>query len=187
MKYFRKLTGHNIYLSPITIEDLEQYTEWLNDLFITTRLGNASDNITINREKEILEALIKDGHNYAIVEKETDILIGNISLFNINNIHRIAEIGLFIGTSEMRGKGFGPEAMKLLIEYGFKILNLNNIMLNVKEFNENAMKAYEKIGFKEFGRRTECYFTNGKYYDVIHMEILSRNFESNFLNELLPM
>lgn len=186
MKYFRKLVGDNVYLSPVNMEDLKQYTQWLNDLHITTRLGNATENITMDKEKELLERLDKDGHMYAIIEKETDTLLGNIGLFNINNIHRIAEIGIFIGNSECRGKGYGTEAMRLLMEYGFKILNLYNIMLTVKDFNENAIEAYKKIGFKEFGRRKECYFLNGKYYDVIYMEVLAKEFKGEFLNELMP-
>lgn len=186
MRYFRKLIGDKIFLSPMNMEDLNQYTEWLNDLFITMRLGNATENITIDKEKELLESLNKDGHNYAIVDKEADTLLGNIGLFNVNNIHRVAEIGLFIGNSQSRGKGYGTEAMRLLMEYGFKVLNLNNIMLTVKGFNENAIGAYKKIGFKEFGRRTECYFINGKYHDVIYMQVLAKEFKSDFLGEFLP-
>ena len=54
-------------------------------------------------------------------------------------------------------------------------------MLTVKSFNERAIKCYEKVGFKEFGRRRESYFLNGKYYDDVHMDILSKEFIGNYI------
>lgn len=71
-----------------------------------------------------------------------------------------------------RNKGYGAEVLDLLLDYGFNYLNLNNIMLNVKSFNERAIACYKKVGFKEFGRRRESYFLNGKYYDDIQFELL---------------
>ena len=78
-----------------------------------------------------------------------------------------------IGDEENRSKGYGTEAMKLLVDYGFNILGLHNIDLNVFEFNKQAIKAYEKVGFKEYGRRHESYFLDGKFYDEISMEIIN--------------
>ena len=71
--------------------------------------------------------------------------------------------------------------MTKLLDYGFNYLNMNNIMLNVKSFNERAIACYKKVGFKEFGRRRESYFLNGKYYDDIQMDILAREFKGNYI------
>ena len=57
-----------------------------------------------------------------------------------------------------------------MIDLWFKYLNLNNIDLQVFNFNENAIACYKKLGFKEYGRRHEAYYCNGKYYDEIFME-----------------
>ena len=54
-------------------------------------------------------------------------------------------------------------------------------MLTVKSFNERAIKCYEKVGFKEFGRRRESYFLNGKYYNDVYMDILSKEFIGNYI------
>lgn len=54
-------------------------------------------------------------------------------------------------------------------------------MLTVMSFNERAIKCYKKVGFKEFGRRRQCYFLNGKYYDRIYMDILANEFEGNYI------
>ncbi len=63
--------------------------------------------------------------------------------------------------------------------FGFNYLNLNNIKLDVMEFNKRAQACYKKCGFKEYGRRRKCRFINGKYYDVIEMDILSEEFKEN--------
>ena len=78
-------------------------------------------------------------------------------------------------------KGYGAEVLNLLLDYGFNYLNMNNIMLNVKSFNERAIACYKKVGFKEYGRRREAYFLNGKYYDHVFMDILAREFEGNYI------
>ena len=75
----------------------------------------------------------------------------------------------------------GTEAIKLILEYGFKYMNLNNIKLDLMEFNTRALKCYEKCGFKEYGRRRKCKFVNGKYYDSISMDILAEEFEGDFI------
>ena len=61
------------------------------------------------------------------------------------------------------------------MDFGFNYLNLNEINLDVMEFNKRAIKCYEKVGFKEYGRRRKCVYLNGKYYDKISMDILNLN------------
>ncbi|NLW02501.1 MAG: GNAT family N-acetyltransferase [Clostridiaceae bacterium] len=186
MKYFSKIEGERVFLSPISMDDLEQYTVWMNDLSMTMNLGQAQAAISLAAEKEFLDKLIKEGHNYAIVLKTNETLIGNCSLFNINHIHRTAETGIFIGDEKYRGKGYGTEAMLLLLAYGFKILNLNNVMLKVFSFNQRAIRSYEKAGFRVFGRRSQAYCVNGKYYDEVFMEALARDFSTTLLDDVLP-
>lgn len=58
---------------------------------------------------------------------------------------------------------------------------MHNVNLEVFSFNKRAIKCYEKVGFKEYGRRHDVYFLDGKYYDKVEMEILEDDFrkESN--------
>jgi len=172
MRYYRKLSGERLYLSPINTDDAEIYTKWLNDFTVSGGLGNFRMMISLDSEKKILEQLTNEGHNYAIVLDKDDLLIGNIGLMEIDNINRSAEVGLFIGESENRGKGYGSEAMRLILDFGFKTLNLHNIMLHVHSDNEQAIACYKKVGFKEFGRRREARYISGSYIDLVHMEIL---------------
>lgn len=181
MKYFKKLLGENIYLSPRNIEDVEKYTKWLNDFETTDYTGRSGALVTLEAEKEYLEKHINDEATFGIIELKTDKLIGSISLEKINYISRRATLGIFIGDKDTRNKGYGTEAIRLILDYGFNYLNLNNIQLDVMEFNERAIACYKKCGFKEYGRRRKSEFVNGKYYDRISMDILAEEFKNSYI------
>ena len=181
MKYFKKLLGEKIYLSPRNTEDVEKFTEWLNDFETTDYIGRSGALVTIESEKEYLEKHAKDEATFGIIEIETDELIGTISLENIDYISRKATLGIFIGEKEARNKGYGTEAIQLILDYGFNYLNLNNIKLDVLSFNERAIACYKKCGFKEYGRRRKSEFVNGKYYDRISMDILKEEFIQSYI------
>lgn len=182
MKYYKKLVGDRIYLSPMCIEDAEKYVEWFNDFKMTDGVGASSRVMNVEAERTFIKNTLENNRlSFAIVKLENDEIIGNCGLEDISYIHRIGTIGIFIGDEDNRSKGYGAEALKLLIEYGFKYLNINNIMLNVKSFNERAIACYKKVGFKEFGRRRESYFLNGKYYDDVQMDILAKEFEGSYI------
>jgi RimJ/RimL family protein N-acetyltransferase len=182
MKYFKKLVGENIYLSPMNVEDAEIYSKWMNDFNTTDYLGLSSNIVNLIDEKTWLEKSLKESRlQFAVVDLENDKLIGNCGFDDIDKTRRTATIGLFIGDEENRNKGYGTQMLKLLLDYGFNYLNFRNIMLKVYSFNERAMKAYKKVGFKEIGRRRESYFLNGKYYDDIYMDILSDEFSESYI------
>lgn len=181
MKYFKKLIGENIYLSPRNSQDVEIFTQWLNDFETTDYLGRSGLLTTIDAEKKYLEENSNPEATFVIVTLEDDKMIGSVSLEEINSINRTATLGIFIGDKEYRNKGWGTEAIQLILEYGFHYLNLQNIKLDLMEFNERALKCYQKCGFKEYGRRRKCKFINGKYYDSISMDILAEEFNGNYI------
>jgi len=177
MKYFKKIEGDRIYLSPINIEDVELYVKWLNDFSVGDGTGFSQKVTTITKEKEWITKVHEKGeYQFAIIKKENDTLIGNCGLNDINHLKQTGEIGIFIGEESDRNKGYGTEAVKLLIKYGFEYLNLNNIMLTAYSFNERAIKSYKKCGFKEFGRRHNVVTIKNKLYDDIYMEILKEDY-----------
>ena len=181
MRYFKKVLGDRIYLSPRNSEDIEKFTEWLNDFETTDYLGRSGIIITLDGEKRFLEENSMLECALAIVTIEDNKMIGTISLEQINWIDRTGTLGVFIGDKDYRNSGYGTEAIRLILEYGFKYMNLYNIKLDVMEFNKRAIKCYEKCGFKECGRRRKCKFINGKYYDSISMDILSDEFEGDYI------
>lgn len=128
-----------------------------------------------------MENNYKNDSSFAIVTINEDKLIGTVSLEKVDNINRTATLGIFIGDKEYRSKGYGTEAIRLILDFGFNYMNLNNIDLQVMSFNERAIKCYEKCGFKEYGRRKQSVFINGKYYDKIYMEVLAENFNESYI------
>lgn len=181
MRFFKKLEGDNIYLSPRSMEAVEQFTEWLNDFQITDYTGRSAYLITLQDEMDYFANPKENERVFFIVRKEDEKLIGTVGLHHIDNIHRRATLGIFIGDKSGRNKGYGTETIRLILEYGFKYLNLNNIQLDVMEYNERAQACYRKCGFKEYGRRRKSEFMYGKYYDRVSMDILADEFEGDYI------
>ena len=179
MKYFKKLIGERIYLSPRNNEDIEKFTEWLNDLETTDYIGRSAYITTLEGEKQYFEENLNKNYNFFIITLKENKLIGTVGLENYDCINRTATLGIFIGDKDYRNEGYGTEAIKMILDYGFNYLNLNNIKLDLMSFNERALKCYTKCGFKEYGRRRNCKYINGKYYDSIEMDILANEFEGD--------
>jgi RimJ/RimL family protein N-acetyltransferase len=173
--YFRKMIGKKCYLSPISLDDASQYAEWLNSEEVFKYLLTGTNIISFESEKEVLLRLSKE-HVYGIVDIESEILIGNVGLININHIHKTSEVGIFIGNKEYWGKGYGTEALQLLIDYSFRILGLENIMLRVFDYNVRARKSYEKVGFKKIGERRRSHYYDNERHDEIYMDIVRDDF-----------
>lgn len=185
MEYFKKIIGDRIYLSPKSTsnEDILKFTEWMNDFKVTDYLGRSGQVVTLSEEREWIENSAKGNKNinFDIIEMTNNKLIGTIGLENFNWINRSAVLGIFIGDDDFRNNGYGTEAIKLLLEYGFKYLNLHSIRLDLISVNERAHKCYQKCGFKDTGCSRQEIFVNGKYYDKLHMDILENEFEGNYI------
>lgn len=185
MQFIKKLVGDRIYLSPrgASDEEIEKFTDWMNDFQTTDFIGRSGQVVTFIGEKEWLENSTKNvqDRSFSIIELNHNKLIGTISLENFSWIERSAVLGIFIGDKDFRNNGYGTEAIKLLLEYGFKYLNLHSIRLDLLSINERAHKCYLKCGFKDTGCSREAIYVNGKYYDKLHMDILENEFEGDYI------
>jgi RimJ/RimL family protein N-acetyltransferase len=176
--YFKKMVGEKCYLSPIDLRDAEKFAEWLNDLETLSHLQIYNSVINAENEAMALKNL-STGHNYSIIDGETDALIGNCGLGELDTLNQTAEAGIFIGNKDYWNRGYGTEALSLLLDYGFKALNVHNVLIRVYDYNERAKKSYEKIGFKHIGTRRESLLRNLKRHGVHYMDILSSEFYDN--------
>lgn len=104
--------------------------------------------------------------------------IGSCGFHEIDWRSRWGEAGIAIGDKTQWGKGFGTDALRALIGFGFRDLNLHRIMLRVFDDNARAIRSYEKVGFKTEGRLREDEFRNGRYRDTVIMAILRSEWES---------
>lgn len=185
MQSFKKLVGDRIYLSPKgnSEEEILKFTEWMNDFEVTDYTGRTGQITTLVGEKEWLDNSVTntDNRNFNIVDLENNKLVGTVGLEHFNWIERSAVLGIFIGDKDYRSNGYGTEAIRLILEYGFKYLNLHSIRLDLLSVNERAHKCYLKCGFKDTGRSREEIFLNGKYYDKLHMDILEYEFDGEYI------
>jgi RimJ/RimL family protein N-acetyltransferase len=183
--YYQKMIGKKCYLSPVSLEDAEKWTEWDNDLEVALPLGGEAFTLySLAKMREIVNDVIKDQSKiFSIVDLETDQAIGRCLLSRIDRINRNAMLGIVIGEKDYWGKGYGQEATSLLLDFGFSLLNLNSIMLGTFSFNERALACYRKVGFKEIGRQREARIVGDRKFDVILMDILASEFESPFVTK----
>jgi len=178
MPYFKKMIGERVYLSPINPDDADLYTKWLNDPEITQFLTLDSQIIGVTQEREALERLIKEGKHFAVVRAEDDFLLGNVGLNFVDMVHRRAELGIVLGEPSELSKGYGTEAIRLLLDYGFNTLGLHSIELYALAHNERALTCYRKVGFRECGRLSDALFQRGKFQDMVIMQMLDREFNA---------
>ncbi len=185
-KYLKKLIGDNIYLSPISLDDVEEYAEMVNNIKVSVGLGYLSytNIIDFESEKEFLISVKKE-KMFAVRLLENDELLGNIGFNSLDIINRNGALGVLIGNPKYQRKGYGTEALKLILDYGFSFLNLRNISLSVFEYNEPAYNLYKKVGFKEAGRLRKAVEIMGKTYDVIIMDMLKEEFQSVYIKREL--
>ena len=115
---------------------------------------------------------------FVIYEAATLRPIGGTDLRHIDGVHRTAEFGISIGEKECWGKGYGTETVMLMLDYGFSVLGLHNIMLDTFSYNERAIRAYTRAGFREIGRRREATRLGGQAYDIVFMDCLATEFQS---------
>ena len=180
MKYYEKMSGKRIFLSPMSEEDAEIFTVWMNDREITDNLGSSTMVFSEEAERGWIEENSGE-YQFAIIERESGKIIGNCGIQAVTHTFQRAELGLFIGEEENRNKGYGKEVLSLLLEYCFDTLNLHNVMLKVFSFNEQAIHTYNRVGFKEIGRRREAYYAKGRFWDEVYMDILKDEFTREFL------
>ena len=183
MSHYRKLVGARCYLSPVSLEDAEKWTQWDNDLEVTIPLGDeAYTPYPAEKTRQIIEDVVRSqSHIFSIVDLETDELIGRCMFFDIDQVNRRAMLGIVIGEKDYWGKGYGQDATRLLLDYGFNLLNLNSIMLGTFSFNARAINCYKRVGFKEIGRRRQARIIAGEKYDAVLMDILAEEFESEYI------
>ena len=173
MAHYKRVIGDLVYLSPISLEDIDVFMRWVNDPEMAYFTTFYTQIISLSSEKEAVETLEKGGNTFSIVTRKDNKVIGNCSFFRTSETNRTAEIGIIIGEKDYWGMGYGSDALHLLIKFGFESRNYNNICLHVYSFNERAIACYEKVGFKRQGVCREALIRGDKKYDLIYMDILA--------------
>ena len=177
------VVGERVALGPLRRDLIPTYVRWANDFAVlrtfavpgphtlegTTGWGGAA----YERRLAAPDALW-----FTIYQIAGWRPIGHTDLFDIDWRGRAAMFGILIGEADCRGKGYGTEATRLMLDYAFTALGLHSVMLTTDNFNLAGRRAYQKAGFRELGRRRESTLLNGKLWDTVYMACLATEFIS---------
>ena len=169
------LVGELIRLRGVRDDDLPVLAAWEMD---PGRLTTLSSWVVPPSEAAARERITrwsandKDNLGFAIETLEDPpALVGNVGLWGARPKDRCATIGIALGR-EYVGRGYGTDAMRVIVSYGFREMGLHRIQLTVAPFNPAGIRAYEKAGFVEEGRLRESVLHDGRWYDEVLMSIL---------------
>lgn len=177
------IIGERVALGPLRRELLPVYQRWINDFGTARNLELPPGPLTAERELDWYELQSRSDSYvpFTIYERGDLRPIGNTGLQDIDYRNRRATFGILIGEPNFRGMGLGTEATRLVLDYAFTALGLYNVMLTVFAHNHAGIRAYEKAGFREFGRRRECRMVGGRLRDQIYMDCIAPEFEGSVL------
>ncbi|HVA93237.1 MAG TPA: GNAT family protein [Chloroflexota bacterium] len=181
------IEGTLIALGPMRKDLLLVYQRWMNDFRTVRNLSGSPRPLTFEQEEGWFadSAARESTIDFTVYEKNSWQPVGNTGLMAINDRDRTAVFGILIGEPAMRGKGYGAETARLMLDYAFTALGLHSVSLTVNAENRAGRRAYEKAGFREFGRQRQNKMVAGAFQDTIHMDCLASEFTSPVLADLL--
>lgn len=172
------LIGDRVILRPITVDDAADMFASLSDTE-SMRLTGTQETYTFEQVQNYCRRLetADDRTDYAIILKDDPTYLGEVVLNNIDWHNHSANFRIALASKNIFGKGYGTEATRLILEYGFRILKLHRIELEVYDFNPRAQHVYEKVGFIKEGVRRDVLLWEGQYHSAIVMSILAHEFQ----------
>ncbi len=180
------IVGEKVALSPLRRDLVPLITRWVNDLAARRNIGAPLPQTLEQRIARYERDATGEGDvDFAVYERATWRPIGTVGLFQIDHRNGSAEFGILIGEPDARGKGYGTEATRLMLDYAFTALGLRSVGLTVAEWNVAGQRAYARAGFKEFGRRRSGRWMGGRGWDDVHMGAIAAEFVSPVLGAVL--
>ncbi len=173
------LQSERLSLTAVTAEHCnEKYLSWLHDYDVNRFMETDGRPSSLEALKSYVENINNKNTLFlAIHLKENGNHIGNIKLSNIRYIHGTAEFSLLLGDKNEWGKGYAKEASILLIDHGFKRLNLRRLMLGVIKEHLSAFHLYKNLGFIEEGIYRQHSFYDGELRDAVIMGLLKNEWK----------
>ena len=176
------LRGDTVRLRRLREDDLSQLDEWwadpqwsgLQQLLVRPR----PDGATADMFRKWSVNTSPGDVGFSICDLLSDELIGHGTLLGAQLPIRAASLALMLAPGHI-GRGYGTDAVKTLVRYGFLEMGLNRIELRVWGYNSRARRAYAKAGFREEGIRREVAFHDGTYHDEVIMSVLRSEWEAS--------
>jgi diamine N-acetyltransferase len=184
------IEGERVALGPLRRDLAETYARWMNRIDVRPGLSHLGILDRVTEEAWLDETLKANaGHepdrvNFTIHARDDGEPVGTSALFDVNHHHARAKFGILLG--ERRGQGLGTEATRLTLDWGFHVLSLRNVLLEVLPWNAGAIRAYEKAGFRLIGRRRDAILAQGRRWDEVLMDAVASEFSGSVLAPRLP-
>jgi len=177
------LKGNKVQLREARRSDLQHFLKWFNDPEVTQYLAMYLPMTEMAEQKFIEELGTTRVGTMAMfvieaVEGDAPKPIGNTALSQISAKDHSAMFGIAVGEKDYWSRGYGTEAARLIIKYGFEQLNLHRIGSGALSFNERSIRMHLRLGFKEEGREREALFKNGSYCDHVHFGFLRAEWQA---------
>ena len=169
------IAGRSVVLRRHRPENLRAFLRWYSDGEVARLTRYAPNPLSAEEIQHFFYGRIMgpDFLAMAIHVAETDRLIGTCAFSQLDGDYGSTLYHITIGERDAWGKGYGTEATELMLAHAFNRLSLHRVALTVFEFNERAIRSYEKCGFKPEGRARDAIFRDGRFWDEIHMSILA--------------
>jgi RimJ/RimL family protein N-acetyltransferase len=173
------LIGSTVALRPVEPADLPAIRTWLNDPQLRALIGETRP-LSLAAAEAYVDKLQRDPTRVwlMIVERATGRPIGECGLLRMMPDWRTTDLSIILGEPASRGRGYGTEAITLLMDYAFGALNFHRIAIGVVGFNTRALRFYEKVGFQQEGIQRDGYYYQHRYHDFVMMSILAHEFRA---------
>lgn len=174
--------GNNVKLGAIRESDIAEIEKWFDNISFLRYYDMVP---AIPKTRKQVEELIREHeastekYIFAVRLAENEKIIGIAGYYDIIWSNKVATAFIGIGDKGSTGKGFGKEAMRLLLEFGFNELNFYRIQLNVISYNEVAIKLYESLGFIKEGTYRNFILRDGKRYDMYLYGLLKPEWDAS--------
>jgi len=169
------LEGDKTSLRLVEEEDVEFLRDGVNHPGVRKYMGNRRPK-NLEDEKEFFEEVVSSPESVNLLICRKDERAGIITLEPTNKVDKVAQIGIWLHPKH-HGNGYGTEASKILVDYGFKQLNYNKIFARVHKDNKASSSIWKKLGFRKEGDLKQHTFSQGEYKDVIYYGILGDEWE----------
>lgn len=167
-----EIKGNNIILRKQKIEDVKFFTYWYNQPLVMFQCGFTKlTDEEAEKERIIIGRKQKDSVWYTITDLEGNI-VGETGLLRMWPTWNCTDLSIIIPDPKMQHRGYGTEAIRLMLNLAFDHYEMNRVAIGVVGMNTNALNFYRKIGFKQEGIQEQGYYYNNEYSDFIMMRIL---------------
>ena len=173
------IKGKTLILRAIEESDLELLHKWANDPETQDMIGNLHFPSSMDFHKMWFQNLKTDQLNQRLAIEAPDLgIIGISSILDIDWRNNHAWHGVMLGDANIRGKGYGVDAVMATMRYAFEELHLERLDGSIIEYNTASYVFYcQKLGWKEEGRRRNWYFRKGRYWDQIIVGITKQDYQ----------